>query len=176
MWAKENCRCYNRSGLCYETDLSDAEWAEIAPLIPPAKPGGNRCSVNLREVVNRLMYILGTGCQWCAIPKGLAPCSTVYDYFERWSWVGTLEHIHHSLYVKRLDEASREASPTEAIIDAQNVERQKRTVPHRSTWLRCGQESTPKITASRQHSRRDGIIPLWMEGVTLILSVCPRTN
>ena len=71
MWTRENRRRYDRSELRYETDLTDDEWAEIAPLIPPAKPGGNKRSVNLREVVNGMMYILGTGCQWRAIPKDL---------------------------------------------------------------------------------------------------------
>src|SRR5580698_8079163 len=121
MWTRENRRRYDRSRLRYETDLADEEWAEIAPLIPPAKPGGNKRSVNLREVMNGLMYILSTGCQWRAIPKDLAPRSTIYDYFDRWQWDGTLEHIHHALYIKCREEASREASPTAAIIDAQSV-------------------------------------------------------
>jgi transposase len=121
MWTKENRRRYDRSGLRYESDLTDEEWAEIAPLIPPAKPGGNKRSVNLREVMNGLMYILSTGCQWRAIPKDLAPRSTVYDYFGRWQWDGTLERIHHALYIKCREQALREASPTAAIIDAQSV-------------------------------------------------------
>jgi transposase len=121
MWAKENRRRYDRSRLRYETDLSDEEWAKIAPLIPPAKPGGNKRSVNLREVVNGLMYILGTGCQWRAIPKDLAPRSAVSDYFDRCSGDGTLQRIHDMLYLKCRDEASRKASPTAAIIDAQSV-------------------------------------------------------
>jgi transposase/DNA-binding phage protein len=100
MWTKESRRRYDRSGLRYESDLTDDEWAEIAPLIPPAKPGGNKRSVDLREVVNGLMYILSTGCQWRAIPKDLAARSTLYGYFDRWSWEGTLERIHHSLYLK----------------------------------------------------------------------------
>ena len=121
MWTKENRRRYDRSGLRYESDLTDEEWAEIAPLLPRAKPGGNKRSVNLREVVNGLMYILGTGCQWRAIPKDLAARSTVYDYFSRWSWDGTLERIHNTLYVKCCEQAAREASPTATIIDAQSV-------------------------------------------------------
>jgi transposase len=91
MWTKENRRRYARSSQRYESDLMDEEWAEIAPLIPPAKPGGNKRTVNLREVVNGLMYILSTGCQWRAIPKDLPTRSTIYDYFDRWSWDGTLE-------------------------------------------------------------------------------------
>src|SRR5208283_766052 len=121
VWTKENRARYDRSGLRYESDLTDEEWAEIAPLIPPAKPGGNKRTVSLREVVNGLMYILSTGCQWRAIPKDLAARSTIYDYFDRWSWDGTLDRIHHTLCVKCRERASREASPTSAIIDAQSV-------------------------------------------------------
>ena len=88
---------------------------------PPAKRGGNRRTVNVREVVNGLMYVLSTGCQWRAIPKDLPPRSTVYDYFDLWSWDGTLDRIHDALYVRCRAAASREASPTAAIIDSQSV-------------------------------------------------------
>src|SRR6188768_2833151 len=121
MWTRENRGRYDRSGLRYESDLTDDEWAEIAPLIPPAKPGGNKRSVNLREVVNGLMYILSTGCQWRAIPKDLPPRSSVYDYFDLWTYDGTLERIHHALYEQCRERDQREASPTAAIIDSQSV-------------------------------------------------------
>jgi transposase len=75
----------------------------------------------MREVVNGLMYILSTGCQWRAIPKDLPPRSTLYDYFALWSWDGTLDLIHHELYVKCREAVSREASPTAAVIDSQSV-------------------------------------------------------
>ena len=75
----------------------------------------------MREVVNGLMYILSTGCQWRAIPKDLPPKSTLYDYFDLWTYDGTLEDIHHALYVKCREQAEREASPTAAIIDSQSV-------------------------------------------------------
>lgn len=148
MWTKENRRRYDRSGLRYESDLTDEEWAEIAPLIPPAKSGGNKRSVNLREVVNGLMYILGTGCQWRAIPKDLAARSTVYDYFDRWSWDGTLQRIHHALYVKCREQASRQASPTAAIIDAQSVRSAEkggvRIDPH-------GYDAGKKVKGKKRH-------------------------
>jgi transposase len=80
--------------------LTDAEWAEVGPLIPPAKSGGNKRTVDIRQVVNGVMYILSTGCQWRAIPKDLPPRGTVHDYLERWSWDGTLGRMHHALYVK----------------------------------------------------------------------------
>ena len=121
MWTRENRGRYDRSGLRYESDLTDDEWAEIAPLIPPAKPGGNKRSVNLREVVNGLMYILSTGCQWRYLPKDFPPYSTVHHYFIWWQCDGVLDRIHHALYVACREEAEREASPTAAIIDSQSV-------------------------------------------------------
>ena len=81
MWTKKNRARYDRSKLRYPSDLTDEEWKLIEPLIPPGKPGGDKRTVIMREVVNGLMYILSTGCQWRAIPKDLPPKSTVYDYF-----------------------------------------------------------------------------------------------
>ena len=116
MWTVENRARYDRSKLRYPTDLTDAEWALVAPLIPPAKRGGNKRTVEVREVVNSLMYVLGSGCQWRAIPKDLAPRSTAYGYFARWDWDATLGRIHPTLYVQCREQAGREASPTAAIV------------------------------------------------------------
>jgi transposase len=91
MWTIENRARYDRSRLRYPSDLTDAEWALIELHIPPAKLGGNKRTVNLREIANGLMYILSTGCQWRAIPKDLPPRSTLHDYFDLWSWDGTLD-------------------------------------------------------------------------------------
>ena len=67
------------------------------------------------------MYILSTGCQWAAMPKDLAPRSTVHDDFARWDWDGTLGRIQHALYVACREQAGRDASPTAAIVDSQSV-------------------------------------------------------
>ena len=91
---------YNRDKLRYPSDLTDAEWAHIEPLIPPGKPGGGKRRVAIREVINGVMYILSTGCQWRALPKDLPPRSTVHDYLGLWNWDGTLDRIHHALYLK----------------------------------------------------------------------------
>jgi transposase len=91
--------------------------------------------VVMREVVNGLMYILSTGCQWRAIPKDLPPKSTIYDYFDLWTYDGTLENIHHALYVRCRDQAQREASPTAAIIDGQSVKSAEKGGLHRSARL-----------------------------------------
>jgi transposase len=121
MWTNENRARYDRSKLRYPSDLSDEEWALVAPLIPPPKPGGNKRTRDMREVVNGLMYVLSTGCQWRAIPKDLPPRSTVYDYFDLWDHDGTVQRLHHALYVQCREQAGREASPTAAIIDSQSV-------------------------------------------------------
>ncbi|MGN6138442.1 MAG: IS5 family transposase [Ralstonia sp.] len=121
MWTTENRCRYDRGHLRYESDLTDEEWSEIEPQIPPAKRGGNRRTVNIREVVNGLMYILSTGCQWRALPKDLPPKSTVHDYFDRWRYDRTLERIHHALYVKCREQNRRQPSPTAAVIDSQSV-------------------------------------------------------
>jgi transposase len=121
MWTTENRARYDRSGLRYASDLTDAEWGLIAPLIPPAKRGGNKRTVEIRAVVDALMYVLSTGCQWRALPKDLPARSTVYDYFDLWDYDGTLLRIHHALFVACREKAGREASPTAAIIDSQSV-------------------------------------------------------
>ena len=77
MWTTENRGRYDRSQLRYPSDLTDEEWKHVEPLIPPGKRGGGKRTVAMREVVNGLMYILSTGCQWAAIPKDLPPKSTV---------------------------------------------------------------------------------------------------
>jgi transposase len=132
MWTKENRGRYDRSRLRYPSDLTDEEWVLARPLIPPAKRGGNRRHVDERAIVDALMYILSTGCQWRALPKDLPPRSTVHDYFDLWSWDGTLDRIHHALYVQCREQAGREASPTAAIIDSQSVKSAEKGGP-RST-------------------------------------------
>ena len=73
MWTAENRGRYDRSELRYPSDLTDEEWAHVAPMIAPARRGGNRRHVDVREVMNGVMYVLSTGCQWRAIPKDLPP-------------------------------------------------------------------------------------------------------
>jgi transposase len=121
MWTTENRGRYDRSKLRYPSDLTGAEWAHIEPLIPPAKRGGRKRKVDVREVVNGIMYVLSTGCQWRYVPKDLPPKSTLYDYFDLWTYDGTLERIHHALYVKCREQIGREASPTACVIDSQSV-------------------------------------------------------
>ena len=121
MWTSKNRARYDRSRLRYPSDLTDEEWRVVEPLIPPGKTGGGKRTLIMREVVNGLMYILSTGCQWRAIPKDLPPKSSVHDYFDLWTYDGTLERIHDALYQQCRERAQRKASPTAAIIDSQSV-------------------------------------------------------
>jgi len=106
--------------------MTDAEWALIAPLIPPEKRPGRHREVVIREVVNAIFYLLSTGCQWRFLPKDLPPRSTVHDYLKLWEWDGTLERIHFTLFVQVRELAGKEASPTVAIIDSQSVKSAER--------------------------------------------------
>ena len=121
MWTPENRATYNRDKLRYPSDLTDDEWGHIEPLIPPAKRGGGRRRVDMRAVVNAVMYVLSTGCQWRYIPKDLPPRSTAHHYFGLWNYDGTLDRIHCALYVKCREQAERKVSPTACIIDSQSV-------------------------------------------------------
>ncbi len=105
----------------YPSDLSDAQWVELAPLIPSAKPGGHPRTVNMREVINALLYVLRSGCTWRMVPHDLPPWSTAWGYFRRWRKDGTWERIHDALRPRVREIEGREPSPSAAIIDSQSV-------------------------------------------------------
>ena len=77
--------------------------------------------MDVREVLDAVLHVLSTGCQWSELPKDLPPKRTLWDYFSRWEWEGTIERIHHALYVAVREGAGRLASPTTAIIDSQTA-------------------------------------------------------
>ena len=149
MWTSKNRAQYDRSKLRYPSDVTDAEWEHIEPLIPPGKRGGRKRSVDVREIVNGLMYVLSTGCQWRYVPKDLPPRSTLFDYFDLWTWDGTLDRIHHTLYVKCREAMGREASPTACIIDSQSVKgAEKGGVASIRTATRRGERSRARRAIS----------------------------
>ncbi len=121
MWTVENRARYDRTRLRYPSDVTDEEWALLAPLIPPGKRGGRKRSVDLREITNGIMYVLSTGCQWGYIPKDLPPKSTIFGYLDLWEYEGVIDSMHHALYVLCREMLGREASPTAAVIDSQSV-------------------------------------------------------
>lgn len=101
--------------------MTDAEWEEIEPLIPLAKQGGRKRTVNIREVVNAIFYIDRSGCQWRMLPKDFPPRTTVDTYFYQWRNDGTLKKIHDQLrnYVRQ--KVGKEDEPTAAVVDSQSV-------------------------------------------------------
>ncbi len=153
MWKPEHRRAAARRGLRYESDLTDAEWALVRPLIRPAKRGGRHRSVVVREVMNGLLYVLETGCQWRHLPRDLPPRSTVHGYLQRWEWDGTLEAMHHQLYVACRERAGKEASPTAAILDSRSVEAAekggRRSIRSVSTRARRSKASSTTSSSTR---------------------------
>jgi putative transposase len=105
----------------YRTDLTDAQWKILKPLIPPAQPGGRPREVDMREVLNTLRYQDRTGCQWDLLPHDLLPKSTVYDYFALWRDDGTWQRIVDALRPKVRRAAGRPPTPRVAYIDSQTV-------------------------------------------------------
>jgi putative transposase len=105
----------------YPSDLTDAQWPLLQPLLPPAKPGGRPRTVDLREVVNTLFYQARTGCQWDYLPHDLVPKGTVWDYFTAWHQDGTWQKIVDALRTGLRQAAGREDTPSAGCIDSQTV-------------------------------------------------------
>ena len=105
----------------YPTDLKDAEWELLKPLLPDAKAGGRPRSVDLREILNAIFYRERTGCAWEMLPHDLPPAKTVYDYFNKWSQDGTWERINGNVVRQVRQSEGRDPEPSAAIIDSQSV-------------------------------------------------------
>jgi putative transposase len=105
----------------YPSDLTDDEWQLLETLIPPAKGGGRKRIVNMREVMNAIYYVLKTGCQWDYLPHDFPPKGTVYHYYNTWRKDGTWQRLNQALREDLRQELGREATPSAAIIDSQSV-------------------------------------------------------
>ncbi len=105
----------------YPSDLNDAEWQIIKPLIPPAKPGGRPRRTDMREVLNGVFYVLRSGCAWRMLPHDLPPCKTVYHYFRQWKGDGIWEEMNQTLRIRVRVADGRESEPSAAVMDSQSV-------------------------------------------------------
>ena len=105
----------------YPSDLSDAEWAQLAPLLPPAKPGGRPRSADLREIVDAISYWLRGGVAGRALPHDFPPCKTVYHYWRAWRLSGDWERVHAILRERLRVRAGRAPTPSAGIVDSQSV-------------------------------------------------------
>ena len=109
------------ASIVYDTDLTDGEWEELHPLLPPPAPRGRPRERNLREILNGIFYLLRSGCAWRLLPKEFGPWSTVHDYYRRWRRQGFWEHLNHTLRRKVRQQAGKRAEPSAAILDSQTI-------------------------------------------------------
>jgi transposase len=135
-WTAEHRRALDRRGLRYPSDVTDAEWEIVAPLLPRPKRWGRPRTTDPRAAVDAMLYLLTTGCQWAALPRDFPPRSTVFDHFQRLVESGALERIHDALFERERRRLGRRAEPTLAIVDAQAV----------AGAAKGGLRSTPRAT------------------------------
>jgi transposase len=120
-WTEITRSEYQRSGLRYASDMTDEEWALIARRLPPRRRLGRPREVDLRSVLQAILYILSTGCQWRALPKEFPPYSTVQSYFYAWRDTGRWQKIVTALVRQARRDLARKPSPTAAVIDSQSA-------------------------------------------------------
>jgi putative transposase len=105
----------------YPSDLTDVEWEIVAPLIPSAKPGGRRRTVDIQEILNAIFYVLRSGCAWRMLPHDFPKWQTVYTYFRNWRQDSTWQRINEQLRKEVRVAAGRDPEPSAAIMDSQTV-------------------------------------------------------
>ena len=126
----------------YPSDLTDEQWELLSRLLPAAKPGGRPRTVELREILNAILYVLRTGCAWRMLPHDLPLWQTVYKYFRGFSEDGTWERVHDAMRPNVREGEGRSAMPTAAIIDSQSVKTtEKGGLVAMTLARRCSDES-----------------------------------
>ncbi len=134
----------------YPSDLTDAQWAVLEPLLPPPKPTGRPRVVDRRELVNAILYVLRTGCPWRHLPHDLPKWSTVQSCFRRWRLDGTWERVHDALREQVRERAGRARAPSAAIVDSQSVKTTEKggpaaTRPARRSWAASATSSSTRL-------------------------------
>ena len=117
----------------YPSDLTDAQWKRIEPKIPKAKPGGRPRSVDMRQVLNAILYLSRAGCSWRMLPHDFPPWGTVHYYYWKWRRCGVWKKIHDALRAEVRRQEGREETPSAAIIDSQSVKTTEKGGPSAAT-------------------------------------------
>jgi transposase len=135
MWTEEHRETYRRAVGRFPSDLTDAEWARLGPLIPAARPGGRPRKTDMRSAMNAILYLLRTGCPWRYLPgDGFPPRSTVYNIFRKFQRDGAWEAIWAELHMALRERLGREASPTAAVIDSQSLKSAEKGAVKTTSW------------------------------------------
>jgi transposase len=136
MWTDEHRATYRRSDERFPSDLTDAEWERLAPLIPDAKPGGRPRKTEMRAEMNAVLYLLRTGCPWRYLPRdGFPPRSTVYNIFRKFQREGVWEAIWAELHASLRERLRREASPSAAVLDSQTLKSAEKGAVKTTQWV-----------------------------------------
>jgi putative transposase len=140
----------------YPTDLTDEQWNMIKDFIPPEKPGGRHRELNMREVINAILYVTVSGIQWRLMPHDLPNWSSVYGYFRHWRNTGIWQHIHDTLRAQVRQQEGRHKHPTAGCLDSQSVKTTQ--IPGER-----GYDAGKQVNGRKRH--------IWVDTLGLLLAV-----
>lgn len=148
MWTPATRAQHNRDHFRYSSDLTDAEWALIEPVLPKTAVTGRPRAWPMREIVNAVLFILRSGCPWHMLPDHFPPRSTVWDWFRRFRDERLFEGLGHRLVLADRERCGRPASPSAAVMDSQTARTCESGGPH-------GYDGAKRIVGRKRHALVD---------------------